>query len=265
MVQGVYFNADMLATSNRSGRSVGLAHLAVWLVVVGHRSSTCRAICAICAPACCAALVSALGWRLASGLASLVVGCLALTAYGHYAAFFRSHAKIFHQVVPANLVSAGVKAWHTTLGMQTVLEKIGTDAVRWLSRNAANSFWFWWWEKPLALKIGGLNPGAPETTPELKAMSDVINFPTFLLVTATAVSVPCMFFQARSVQRQSVHQENLWTYCSVWGCIPAGVITTVAAKECVDRVRHINIRDLAAPEQCGDEGCLDGDIAERPG
>ena len=267
MVQGVYFNADMLANVFQTDQAEASAWLTwpfgLWLLGTGVVPAVLyvRFVRLRAAPH----WYQALGWRLASGLASLlVVGCLALTAYGHYAAFFRSHAKIFHQVVPANLVSAGVKAAYNVWDANRPFEKIGTDAVRMAEPQRRKQL--------LVLVVGettraqnwGLNPGAPETTPELKAMSDVINFPNVSSCgTATAVSVPCMFSpmgrEAYNGNRAR-HQENLLDILQRVGLYTSWRDNDGGCKGVCDRVRHINIRDLAAPEQCGDEGCLDATL-----
>ena len=107
----------------------------------------------------------------------------------------------------------------------------------------------------------GLNPNAPNTTPELKKIADVINYPNVTSCgTATAISVPCMF---SNMTRENYngnlarHQENVMDILQRAGLYTSWRENDGGCKGVCDRIKHINIPDSAQAGQCGSDGCLD--------
>ena len=107
----------------------------------------------------------------------------------------------------------------------------------------------------------GLNPNAPATTPQLKNTSGVINYPNVSSCgTATAVSVPCMFSKMNRANYNgnlAHHQENVMDILQRAGLYTSWRDNDDGCKGVCDRIKHIDIRQLAQAQQCGTEGCFD--------
>ena len=152
----------------------------------------------------------------------LVVAAVAVVGYQNYASFFRNNKGINHQIVPTNFIGASAKTVYNIYDASRPFEHIATDAKRDAPVHER--------KRLLVLVVGettraqnwGLNPSAPDTTPELKKMDDVINYPNVSSCgTATAISVPCMFSQmSRSDYNgnRASHQEGLLDVLALGTC-----------------------------------------------
>lgn len=142
-------------------------------------------------------LPRALWIRLAFLVAMLVLAAAsALFAFQDLSALARNHREVRYLVTPSNyLVSLSKVLLSTPPGPTRPLLPIGEDA-RELPRAAGAR------PRLLVFVLGetvraqnwGLNGYIRQTTPELAAMQDIVNFPDVESCgTSTAVSVPCMF------------------------------------------------------------------------
>ncbi len=264
MTQNIFFNADMIQNLLQTNPAEAGAWLSwkfmLWVALTGVLPAVLYARYGKIRHT--AKWYKALGWRVLSAAASLaVIGALAATSYSHYASFFRNHSKISHQITPTNLIGAGIKTAHSAYDANRPFEIIGNDA----KRNAAPHDR----KRLLVLVAGettraqnwGLNPGAPDTTPELKQTAGVINYPDVSSCgTATAVSLPCMFSNMNRNDydgSRAKHRENVMDVLQRSGLYASWRENDGGCKGVCDRVKHINIGDIAQAGQCGDDGCFD--------
>ena len=91
--------------------------------------------------------------------------------------------------------------------------------------------------------------------------AEVINYPNVSSCgTATAISVPCMFSRMNRSDyngNTAKHQEGLMDVLQRAGVYTSWRENDSGCKGACDRIKHIDIRELAAKSQCGSEGCLD--------
>ena len=265
MAQGIYFNSDMIQNLLQTTPSEATAWLSVkfigWILLTGVLPAVLYVRYGKISPA--ATWYKGVGWRGASMLVSLlVVGAVAGVAYQNYASFFRNNKGINHQIVPTNFIGASFKTAYNVYDAHRPFEQIGLDAKR--ERTAGER------KRLMVLVVGettraqnwGLNAGAPDTTPELKKLgAEVINYTDVSSCgTATAISVPCMFSRmSRSDYNgnSAKHQEGLMDILQRAGLYTSWRENDGGCKGVCDRIKHIDIRELAEQSQCGSEGCLD--------
>ena len=264
MTQNIYFNSDMIQNLLQTNKAEATAWLQVkfigWVLLTGVLPAVWYARCVTISRA--SVWYKGLGWRGLSMLASvLVVAAVAVVGYQNYASFFRNNKGINHQIVPTNFIGASAKTVYNIYDASRPFEHIATDAKRDAPAHER--------KRLLVLVVGettraqnwGLNPGAPDTTPELKKMADVINYPNVSSCgTATAISVPCMFSQmSRSDYNgnRASHQEGLLDVLQRVGLYTGWRENDGGCKGVCDRIKHIDVRELAEKSQCGSEGCLD--------
>lgn len=263
MTQNIYFNADMIQNLLQTNVSEARAWLSwkfiAWVGLVGvlpavlylrfgniHTAKWYRE----------------LAWRAASIMASLaVIGILATFAYQNYASFFRNHRGVAHLIVPSNLLGAGIKTAYNAYDASRPLQTIGLDAKRTAPAHERKHLMILVVGETTRAQNWGLNPNAPNTTPELKKIADVINYPNVTSCgTATAISVPCMF---SNMTRENYngnlarHQENVMDILQRAGLYTSWRENDGGCKGVCDRIKHINIPDSAQAGQCGSDGCLD--------
>ena len=264
MTQNIYFNSDMIQNLLQTNKAEATAWLQVkfigWVLLTGVLPAVWYARCVTISRA--STWYKGLGWRGLSMLASvLVVAAVAVVGYQNYASFFRNNKGINHQIVPTNFIGASVKTVYNIYDASRPFEHIATDAKRDAPAHER--------KRLLVLVVGettraqnwGLNPGAPDTTPELKKMADVINYPNVSSCgTSTAISVPCMFSQmSRSDYNgnRASHQEGLLDVLQRVGLYTSWRENDGGCKGVCNRIKHIDVRELAEKSQCGSEGCLD--------
>ena len=179
MVQGIYFDSNqmqnVLQTDATEAKAWMSVQFIIWILLAGIL------------PAVCYFLVikikhqtwyKGLLWRLLSVVCSLaVVGILALFSYQDYASFFRNNRGIPHQIVPTNFLGAGIKTAYNVWDASRPFEKIGEDAHRLTAQGKQKNLFVIVVGETTRAQNWGLNPNAPKTTPQLAAMSDVINYP----------------------------------------------------------------------------------------
>ena len=264
MTQNIYFNADMIQNLLQTNQAEATAWLQVkfigWVLLTGVLPALWYARCVTISRT--STWYKGLGWRGLSMLASvLIIAAVAAAGYQNYASFFRNHKGINHQIVPTNFIGASVKTVYNIYDASRPFEHIATDAKRNAPAHER--------KRLLVLVVGettraqnwGLNPGAPDTTPELKKMADVINYSNVSSCgTATAISVPCMFSQMSRNDyngNRASHQEGLLDVLQRVGLYTGWRENDGGCKGVCDRINHIDVRELAEKRQCGSEGCLD--------
>ena len=179
MTQNIYFNADMIQNLLQTNVSEARAWLSwkfiAWVGLVGvlpavlylrfgniHTAKWYRE----------------LAWRAASIMASLaVIGILATFAYQNYASFFRNHRGVAHLIVPSNLLGAGIQTAYNAYDASRPLQTIGLDAKRTAPAHERKRLMILVVGETTRAQNWGLNPNAPNTTPELKKIADVIFYP----------------------------------------------------------------------------------------
>lgn len=271
MVQGVYFNGDQINNILQTDATEASAWLSVkfivWLLLTGVLPALWYVFCVTIKPQ---TLWRGLWRRILSVLASLLlIGALAGVAYSDYASFFRNHKGIQYQITPTNILGSSIKVAYDAYDARRPFEKIGEDAKRLAPQGAR--------KKVLVLVVGettraqnwGLNPGAPETTPQLAKTDGVINYPDVRSCgTATNISLPCMFSRLDRQDysaRVAKHQENLLDVLKRAGLYTSWRENDGGSKGVADRIKHVEMSQILADASarckgnlCYDTTLLDG-------
>lgn len=264
MTQNIYFNTDMMQNLLQTNPAEASAWLSwpfvVWVLLAGVLPAVLYIRFGKTVSA--GKWYQELGWRLLSVAVSLaVIGAVAAASYSHYASFFRNHSKISHQITPSNLVGSSVKTLYNIYDANRPFETISEDAKR--EAVPAQK------KRLLVLVVGettraqnwGLNAGAPDTTPELKQTAGVINYPDVSSCgTATAVSVPCMFSKMNREDyngNHAKHQENVMDVLQRTGVYTSWRENDGGCKGVCDRIKHVNIADIAEKSLCRNSECFD--------
>ena len=264
MVQGIYFNSDMLQNVLQTDQ----AEVSAWLSwkFVGWLSLTgmipAWLYLRYAQTAGYGRWYQALGWRLLSVLCSLLtITLVSILSYQSHASFFRNFKAAPHKLVPINLVAASIKTAYDTYDASRPFEAIALDAHRITPPHSRKRVLILVVGETTRAKNWGLNPGAPDTTPQLKRIPNIINYPDVSACgTATAISLPCMFSRMSRNDYQpnrARHQEGLMDILQRAGLYTSWRENDGGCKNTCDRIRHIDIRSLAHEGQCNREGCLD--------
>lgn len=266
MAMGVYFNGDMLRNVLQTNPGEAKALLSwsyvLWIVFTGI------------VPAVCYLKFiqiryrSRWYWEIALRVGSMIVGLLLFAglAYGFYndfAPFFRNHKPIVHKLNPTNFLGASIKMSYGALKGKTPFQLIGQDAVQLPAKHSDAK------PKVLVLVVGettraqnwGLDGYMRQTTPQLAAMGDVVNFPKAVSCgTSTAISVPCMFSvmsRTEYDEDKATNQSNLMDILKKAGIGTFWRENDGGCKGVCDRIEHQDIKDVIDPKLCTFEGCLD--------
>lgn len=266
MVQHIYFNADQLRNVLETNTAEASAYVApkfiLWVAVAGVLPAVLYWFYSRPRNRVPMRFGKRTLWRvLGIVIGLLCAGGIYLSCQKYLSPFIRTHKQIAHQAVPLNFISASIRMAYDAYDAHRPFEKIATDAVREQAEAPR--------KRLLVLVVGettrarnwGLNPNAPDTTPLLKQMPDAINFPHATSCgTMTAVSVPCLMSDmARKDYKASVakHSEGLMDVLNRVGLYTSWRENDGGCKGACDRIKHIDIRTLAKPEQCNGEGCYD--------
>jgi lipid A ethanolaminephosphotransferase len=210
-------------------------------------------------------LLSAALLRIGWSLAALAVTVAALlVVFQPFASLIRNHREVRHLITPGNMVFAlGTVIAQETRGAAKPREAIGLDArpgPSWATRS-----------KPMVvlLVVGetvraanwGLNGYARQTTPQLAALPELINFRDVgACGTNTEVSLPCMF---APVGRRGYDEANIRGSEGLLQVLArAGVAVhwrdnQSGCKGVCDGLSNDTVRSLNAPGLCSDGRCLD--------
>lgn len=266
MVQGIYFDADMLQNLLQTDMHEASAWLSwrfiCWIALTGILPTVLYTV-----------FIDIrrniwwkdLLWRVAGFLVPLaIIGLLAFTSYSHFAAFFRNNHKITHQIVPTNLLAAGIKSAYNAYDASRPFESIATDAERTAPKRAKKQLLILVVGETTRAQNWGLNANAPDTTPKLKLLAqqgNLINYPNMSSCgTATAVSVPCLFsvmprenYQANRAR----HQENVLDILQHVGVYASWRNNNGGCKGVCDRIPTKDVEQLKTDKQCPGEQCYD--------
>lgn len=267
MVQGIYFNADQLRNVLQTDAAEASAYMSMkfigWVLGAGVLPALFYIWWSRPSNRVPMVWMKRISWRLIGIAAAFAIAAAVYFGGGQkeLSPFFRNHRGVPHQLVPLNFVSASIKVGYDAYDAHRPFVQIGLDAKR---EQAASPR-----KRVLILVVGettraanwGLNPGAPDTTPLLKQMPDVINFPHAASCgTMTAVSVPCLMSdmpRSHYSGTQAKHSEGLMDVLNRVGLYTFWRENDGGCKGACDRIKSIDIRDIAKPDQCTKEGCYD--------
>lgn len=270
MTQKIYFNADqinnILQTDQLEASSWISFKFVIWVMLTGIVPALWYVWCVS---------VKKIGfyrealWKSISMLVSVgVVVAIAALAYQNYASFFRNNKGINYQIVPVNFIGSAVKLAYNAYDDARPFEKIGEDAKRLQIQGAR--------KKVLVLVIGettraqnwGLNAHAPETTPQLAKINDVINYPdVHSCGTATNISLPCMFSHlTRENYSAGVakHQENLLDIVQRAGIYTSWRENDGGSKGVANRIKFVEMSKILGEndKRCKENLCYDAALLE---
>lgn len=259
----IYLDADMLAnilhTDMRESRELLVPALLPWLLLAGAGSWLVWKL-----PLVRHSWLKALGRRLLFllGMLVLMVGTAAVGGRD-LSAFMRNHHEARFLLTPYNYLTGLPKMLAgKSASDNRVRAPIGTDA-RQVPAAAGNK------PRLLVFVLGetvraqnwGLNGYARQTTPQLAAMPDVINFPdAHSCGTATEVSVPCLF---SPYGRRHYDQDTIRGHQSLLHVLDhAGVQTLwrdnqTGCKGVCDGLPFESTRTARDPQWCTGADCFD--------
>lgn len=258
---GIYFDDDQLNNvlqSNiaESSRMLTLPYL-VWIFCLGI----------IPAIFYTRTKVQYKAWYKEIGIRFVMIGVSALAVlsigkfyYKDYVAFGRNNKEIANLIIPSDLIGAGIKLGKkaylnsipfTPIGQNT--EQAKPDNFRHVTILVVR--------ETTRAQNWGLNGYARQTTPQLAAWNDVINFPnTTSCGTATAISVPCMFSRYTREEYNATHashESNLLDILQTAGVNVLWRDNDAGCKGVCDRVPNQDMTALNLPEYCHNGECLD--------
>ena len=272
MTQGIYFNADQIQNILQTNQTEAGAWISVkfisWLLFTGILPALLYILFIRVEPK--NRWWQGWLWRLASVAVSLgVILAIAATSYQSYASFFRNNKGVAHQIIPINFIAASFKTAYDYYDAHQPFQPIGQDAKRLSAQGAKKNLMVLVVGETTRAENWGLNDGAPDTTPQLKQMADVINYPQASSCgTATAISVPCMFspmsredYKANTAK----HQENLLDVLQRAGIYTSWRENDSGCKGVCNRIKHVDmyktIADAAA--QCKGDLCYDTVLLDK--
>jgi lipid A ethanolaminephosphotransferase len=192
----------------------------------------------------------------------LVAGVAALAAGQGVASLMRNHREIRYLATPANYLVALAQALKSAPAADAPKLPIGEDA-RASARPAGSR------PRLLVLVVGetaraqnwGLNGYARQTTPELAADPEVVNFPDMHSCgTSTEVSVPCMF---SPWGRHDYDEKRIRSHQSLLDMLARSGIGVLwrdnqsGCKGVCDGVPFQSLADATTPGLCHDGRCMD--------
>ena len=272
MTQGIYFNSDqiqnILQTNPTEAKSWISLKFISWLLLTGILPALFYLFFIRVQPK--ATWLKGLGWRLASMGASLaVILAVAATSYQNYASFFRNNKGINHQIVPTNFIGASFKTAYNFYDANRPFEQIGLDAKRLTPQGSKKNLLLLVVGETTRAENWGLNSGAPDTTPQLKQMADVINFPQASSCgTSTAISVPCIFSRMSRNEydgNAAKHQEGLLDMLQRAGLYTSWRENDSGCKGTCDRIKHIDVYKTItdAATRCKGDLCYDTTLLDK--
>ena len=272
MTQGIYFNSDQIQNILQTNQTEASAWISVkfiaWLLITGILPALFYIV--FVRVEANKHWFKGLLWRLASVAVSLgIILVLAATSYQNYASFFRNNKGINHQIIPVNFIGASFKTAYNYYDAHRPFEQIGLDAKRLTPQGAKKNLMVLVVGETTRAENWGLNAGAPDTTPQLKQMGDVINYPQVSSCgTSTAISVPCMFSRMSREEyngNTAKHQENLLDMLQRAGLYTSWRENDSGCKEVCNRIKHIDMYQTIADAatQCKGDLCYDTVLLDK--
>lgn len=270
MTQGIYFNTDQIVnivqTNPEEAGSWINTKFILWVIFTGILPAICYNVFLTLKPA--EKWYKGILWRLASvAISFLVIGAIAAVSYQNYASFFRPNKAIVHKIMPTSYLGASIKVTYEHYEAKRPFEQIGLDAKRKTAQGETKNVFILVVGETTRAQNWGLNANAPQTTPQLAKMSDVINFPDVSSCgTATAISVPCMFSNMDRVNydaRIASHQEGVLDILQRAGLYVSWKDNDGGCKGTCDRVKNMRITETADPKMCKNGLCYDTTLLDN--
>lgn len=272
MTQGIYFNSDQIQNILQTNQTEASAWISVkfiaWLLITGILPALFYIV--FVRVEANKHWFKGLLWRLASVAVSLgIILVLAATSYQSYASFFRNNKGINHQIIPVNFIGASFKTAYNYYDAHRPFEQIGLDAKRLTPQGAKKNLMVLVVGETTRAENWGLNAGAPDTTPQLKQIGDVINYPQVSSCgTSTAISVHCIFSRMSREEyndNTAKHQENLLDMLQRAGLYTSWRENDSGCKEVCNRIKHIDMyKTIAdAATQCKGDLCYDTVLLDK--
>ncbi|MBN6067172.1 phosphoethanolamine--lipid A transferase [Aggregatibacter actinomycetemcomitans] len=193
-------------------------------------------------------------------LSAAVITAIGKFYYKDYAAFSRNNKEIAHLILPSNFIGSGIQLAKkqyqidlpfTEIGLDTLLVK--PDEYRHVTILVVG--------ETTRAQNWGLNGYARQTTPQLAARDDIINFKNVSSCgTATAISVPCIFSRyTRSDYNatKASHEDNLLDILQRSGIDVLWRDNDMGCKGVCERVPTQDMTALNLAEYCKNGECLD--------
>lgn len=206
----------------------------------------------------------AIAIRIGFLLAMLIIaGATAALSFQSLSALARNQRELRYLITPTNYVTSLARVLLASPpGRQKPLIPIGTDAKQLPSAAGA---------KPLLVVFvlgetaraanWGLDGYARQTTPELAAMPDVINFPdAHSCGTSTEVSVPCLF---SSYGRHDYNEKKIRAHEGLLHVLAKAGVGTLwldnqsGCKHACDGLPYVSMSEAKDPELCSSGRCFD--------
>ena len=193
-------------------------------------------------------------------LSVLVITVIGKFYYKEYAAFSRNNKDVAHLILPSNFIGAGIKIAKKNYQMNLPFTQIGLDTVLMKPDE---------YRHVTILVVGettraqnwGLNGYARQTTPQLAARNDVINFRNVSSYgTATAISVPCMFSRYTREgydETKASHEDNLLDILQRTGIEVLWRDNDAGCKGVCARIPTQDVTSLNLANYCKNGECLD--------
>jgi len=201
-------------------------------------------------------------------VSALVLGGLAAAFYQPFASLLRNHRELRFQMIPLNLVGAGVKYTARSLRRPRTLETVGTDARLVVPAGATAR------RRVTVVVVGETARAANfslmgyprETNPELARRDVLVLRNVHSCGTATTTSVPCMFQDGgREAYRSwmATGRENLLDVLQRAGVQVLWRENNGGCKHVCDRVPHENLAHLDLTALCPEGQCYDEVLLHR--
>jgi lipid A ethanolaminephosphotransferase len=179
----------------------------------------------------------------------IMVGVIALTQYQDFASFSRNNREFRYYILPNNYVNATYKTIksHVKFIKNEKIKAVNAQQdSKWKTHSKKTLFVFVVGETARANNFS-LNGYERQTNPLLEKM-DIINFTkTYSCGTATAISLPCMFFDGGKDEYDSsmkINPNNLFQVVNRAGVPSTWVDNNSGCKGLCDGLPTINVADL---------------------
>lgn len=193
-------------------------------------------------------------------LSAAVITGIGKFYYKEYAAFSRNNKEIAHLILPSNFIGAGIKIVKKNYQMNLPFTEIGLDTFL-VKPDAYRHVTILVVGETTRAQNWGLNGYERQTTPQLAARNDIINFKNVSSCgTATAISVPCMFSQYTRDDynaTKAAHEDNLLDILQRSGIEVLWRDNDTGCKGVCDRVPTQDMTSLNLAEYCNNGECLD--------
>lgn len=192
-----------------------------------------------------------------SAIAIIVIGKF---YYKDYAAFSRNNREIVHLILPSNFIGSSIQLVKKNYQANLPFKEIGLDTAL-VKPDEYRHVTILVVGETTRAQNWGLNGYERQTTPQLAARSDIINFKNVSSCgTATAISVPCMFSEYTRENYNATkasREDNLLDILQRSGIEVQWRDNDMGCKGVCDRVPSKDMTALNLSEYCHNGECLD--------